>query len=301
MPVAVSIIIVSYRSWEKLERCLSSITAQSFAELEIIVTDNHSDDGRVDMFMQSFPNVRFILQEFNGGFAQACNKGASVATGEWLLFLNPDTVLNNTDVLTQLMMRVKREPSWKLIGIKQVNDKQHDTYPYGIFLRWWNIWPPLRSLERLVRGKKQSKHHLSETPVSYPDWLSGSFVLIRERDLLELGGWDERFWMYSEDMDLSKRASEKGWDRVMYNELSCIHSHGGSSRINITTKALTKSEVIRSKYRYIDKHFTGLGKFIGKATVIELTCFELLFTAPFSAVRRMMIGFLIKGNPYSSR
>jgi starch phosphorylase len=96
-------------------------------------------------------------------------------------------------------------------------------------------------LQQLLNPSK-SKQRWSKDLVSYPDWISGSFVLIRKIDFEDLGGWDERFWMYYEDMDLSRRAMEKGWQRVMCNEFVCIHSHGGSSRINPEVKAITKTE-----------------------------------------------------------
>jgi GT2 family glycosyltransferase len=298
MEILLSIVIVNYRSWARLRQCLESVLKQEYVALEVIVVDNCSGDGLSASFVAEFPSVNFVLQDFNGGFAQACNKGASLAKGEWLLFLNPDTVLDQPHVLAQLLRKAEEESSWKLIGIKQFNEAGRDTYPYGMFLNWWNIWPPLRSLERLIRGKTQSKAFLSGTPMSYPDWISGSFVLIRRNDLEELCGWDERFWMYSEDMDLSRRAYDKGWKRVMYNELSCVHVHGGSSRINVNTKALTKSEVIRSKYHYIQKHLLGPGRVVATLTLSMITAIELFLAAPFSPVKRKMIHYLLRGNPY---
>ena len=289
-----SIIIVNYRSWNRLAACLNSIALQSVDGLEVIVVDNHSNDGRANQFIQTYPAVRFILQETNLGFAQACNKGASVAKNEWLLFLNPDTILP-ADTLKLLLDKANNQPSWKLIGIRQFNDHGKDTHPHGLFLKWWNVWAPLRSLERLIRGHKFSKKYLSTAPITHPDWISGSFVLIRHNDFKELGGWDERYWMYCEDMDLSKRAAMKGWDRVMYNELSCIHSHGGSSRINHHTAAITKSAVIQSTFTYINKHLHGAGRFLAKATLVKITFLSLLLSFPFSKTKRLMASRLLFG------
>jgi GT2 family glycosyltransferase len=251
--ISLSIIIVNYRSWTRLDACLKSIADQERDGVEVIVVDNHSDDGQAHSFISMHPKVRFILQNTNAGFAQACNKGAKEATGSWLLFLNPDTILQ-PDNLNKLLEKAEANPEWKLIGIRQLNDQGKDTHPHGIFLKWWNVWAPVRSLERLIKGSKFSKQYLSTAPVSYPDWISGSFVLMRKNDFESLGGWDERFWMYCEDMDLSKRAADKGWLRVMYNEIQCVHSHGGSSRIDPETKAITKTEVIISTIRYLKKY-----------------------------------------------
>ena len=119
-------------------------------------------------------------------------------------------------------------------------------------------------------------------------------MLIRKNDFKTLGGWDERFWMYYEDMDLSKRAADKGWKRVMYNELTCVHSHGGSSRINHDIKALTKSTVIKSAYLYINKYMTVLARSIAVATLYKITILDLLLSAPFSTTKRKMIRLFLK-------
>lgn len=290
----VSIVIVNYRSWNKLDACLKSISLQMIEGKQVIVVDNNSNDGRANDFIQQHSGVQFILQPTNLGFAQACNKGASVATNEWLLFLNPDTILP-PHTLRSLLDKVNQQPDWKLIGIRQFNDQGKDMHPHGLFLRWWNIWPPFRSLERLFRGYRFSKHYISSAPVTFPDWISGSFVMIRHSDFNTLGGWDERFWMYCEDMDLSKRAAVRGWQRVMYNEISCVHSHGGSSRINHTTAAITKTAVIRSTFFYIDKHLHGIGKFIAKLTLLKITFVNLLITFSFSKTKRMMASMLLSG------
>jgi GT2 family glycosyltransferase len=294
MQPSISIITVNYRSWNRLRQCLDSVHLQEGPQVEMIVVDNHSDDGMAASFTREYEWVQFILQPINGGFAQACNKGASVAKGKWLLFLNPDSVLE-PGVLDTLLSRVAQEPDWKLVGIRQYDDDGKDQHQFGNFPRWWTVWPQMRTLERLIRGKENYKHYLNTAPVSYPDWISGCFILIREGDFRSLGGWDQRFWMYSEDIDLCKRASDIGWKRVMYNEVRCLHAHGGSSRINVATKAMTKSEVIRSEYRYIHKHFSGLGKGFGLLTLFLVRGIELILASPFSAVRRKMLVNLTTG------
>lgn len=289
---SLSIVIVSYRCWQRLDACLQSIQAQSLDFLEVIVVDNHSNDGKIAPFMQAHTTVHFIQQDFNGGFAQACNKGASIANGEWILFLNPDTILE-PDTLSPLIQKTNSEPDWKLIGIKQLDEKGKDTYPFGLFLQWWNVWPPIRSIQRLIGGKKYSKKQWSADSISYPDWISGSFVLIRASDIKTIGGWDERFWMYCEDMDLSKAAEKLGWKRVMYNEIKCIHSHGGSSRINPKVKAITKSAVILSNFKYINKHMKFPEKWIAQATLFLMTFINLIIAFPFSSTKRLMVKELL--------
>ena len=287
-----SVIIVSYRCWSRLDACLKSIEAQSMGNIEVIVVDNNSNDGFAQLFIEKHPQVKFILQDFNGGFSQACNRGAREAKGDWLLFLNPDTILRS-NTLEPLIKKVNLETSWKLIGIKQLNDKGKNTHPYGLFLQWWNGWPSIRIVQQLFNPSK-SKYRWSKDSISYPDWISGSFVVIRKIDFEELGGWDERFWMYYEDMDLSKRAADKGWLRVMYNELVCTHSHGGSSRMNPAVKAITKTEVILSAIKYLKKHNRPFYALLGKYMYLLSRWIDIGISYPFSATKRAMAQKLLK-------
>jgi len=289
----ISVIIVNYRSWGKLSACLESLDIQDLNGVEIIVVDNNSDDGQAQSYIVKYPQVSFVLQDVNGGFAQACNKGASFAEHEWLLFLNPDTVLP-PDTLKKLMERVSIEPTWKLIGIRQLDEWGRDTHPHGLFLKWWNVWAPVRSIERIVKGKTFSKQYLSTASIAFPDWISGSFVLIRKKDFEELGKWDVRFWMYCEDMDLSKRAADKGWQRVMYNEIQCVHTHGGSSRIDLETKAITKTEVIVSTIRYLRKYNNRIMFGLAMDLFFLPKIIEVLFTYPFSPLTRAMVKRFLK-------
>jgi GT2 family glycosyltransferase len=284
--ISLSIIIVSYRCWSRLDACLKSIASQQMEDIEVIVVDNNSDDGLAQSFMVNHPQVEFILQDINGGFSQACNRGAREAKGDWLLFLNPDTILQ-PDTLKPLIQKATQESSWKLIGIKQLNDHGKDTQPHGLFLKWWNVWPSIRILQQLLNPTK-SKHRWSKDLVSFPDWISGAFVLIRKKDLEELGGWDERFWMYYEDMDLSKRAADRGWLRVMYNELVCTHSHGGSSRINPEVKAITKTEVILSAIKYLKKYNSPFYFGLAMDMFVLSKIIDIVISYPFSATKRAM-------------
>ena len=290
--ISLSIIIVNYRSWKRLDACLNSIALQSVENIEVIVLDNNSNDGHAQSFIEAHPQVKFILQDINGGFAQACNRGAKEANGEWLLFLNPDTILQANN-LRSLLDKVATEPSWKLIGIKQLNDIGRDTHPHGLFLTWWNVLPSIRSLQQLLNPSK-SKQRWSKDAISYPDWISGSFVLLRKTDFEELGGWDERFWMYYEDMDLSKRAADKGWLRVMYNELVCTHSHGGSSRINPETKAITKTAVILSAIKYLKKYNSPFYFALAMDMYVLSKIIDIMISYPFSATKRAMAKKLLK-------
>ena len=288
-----SVLIVSYRCWSRLDDCLKSLGQQQDVDLEVIVVDNHSNDGMAKDFVKGHPKVIFDLQEINGGFSQGCNKGVSHAHGKWLLFLNPDTVLE-PGTLRKLLDRAEQETDWKLIGIRQVDEKGRDNHAHGVYPTWWNIWPPARAVGNLLSGKGTSRDLWSQGEYSFPEFLSGSFILIRAHDLRELGGWDERFWMYNEDIDLCYRAHLKGWKVVAYNAIQCTHQHGGSSRINPKVRAIAKSANVISLDQYIRKHFSLPAMIAGKTVLFITRGLELLLMAPFSAVRRNMLVLLTR-------
>ena len=254
-----SIVIVNYRSWSKLEGCLLSLDEQSEKAKSVIVIDNYSDDGQLDGFIKKFPWVDWIKNETNAGFAVGCNLGAQNTSTPWLLFLNPDVKLPK-DCLETLMPYCDLHPEFHLITIKQLSESGKNTHPYGIFPNILNSMGLLRSFERLILHPDQTKKAMAKTPIAFPHWISGSFLLLRKQDFDLIGGWDNRFWMYCEDIDFSKRALEKKLSRVLLNNWECIHSHGVSSRSNLKTKIITKAEVIKSTHLYIEKHFTEKNK-----------------------------------------
>ncbi len=254
-----AIVIVNYRSWPKLQGCLSSLDHQKEKAQKVIVVDNRSDDGVLESFMEKFPWVEWIKNDYNGGFAAACNLGAQNISNRWLLFLNPDTRLPK-DCLQTLIPYCDQHPDFHLITIKQLSESGKNTHPYGIFPNVWNSAGLLRSMERLILHPDQTKKAMAKNPIAFPQWISGSFVMMHKEHFDLIGGWDDRFWMYCEDIDLSKRAAEVKLSRVLLNEWECIHSHGVSSRSNLETKIKTKAAVVKSTHIYYEKHFLGKKK-----------------------------------------
>ena len=257
-----SIIIVNYRGWEKLHKCLSSLASfrQCSFSYEVVIVDNYSNDGAITGFISEFSGFRFIINDINGGFAYGCNIGAMQSTGKKLLFLNPDTVASQ-EAITLLLEKSMQFPKC-LISCNQVDESGRISPAYGPFLSPGKVTGPGRALATLF-GK-------TVTPANplHPDWISGSVIMTGREFFLSVGGFDEDFWMYFEDMDLCLRARKAGGDVLCFTDFSIEHNHGGSSRINISTTALTKTEVLISKHLYISKHFTPAAGFLAHATVI---------------------------------
>ena len=286
MIIDLTIIIVNYKSWEKLKLCLKSIQNQSQINIQIIVVDNFSNDNRLKDFQNKYKQVNWIENKNNLGFAKACNIGALQAESKWLLFLNPDTILD-TNSLSSLITYSNSNNEHRLIGIKQLNQNGSNTNAYGLFLDKWTITGFFRIFNRMLRGLTYEKMNAEE--ISSPDWISGSFVLLRKIDFLKLDGWNEKYWMYYEDMDLCKRAEYLNLKVSLFNNWKCIHFHGESSRKNKTITIITKTEVIKSSHIYIQNHFKSFYALSLHLTLIVSRFVDLLFGSIISSTKRSIL------------
>ncbi len=279
-----SIIIVNYRSWKPLRKCLDSIINQG-VNSEIIVIDNENNINENKKIKNEYDSVKLLSNKENVGFSKACNQGAKISKNEWILFLNPDTILPK-NCLIKLSKKIVNNKN-DIIGIKQVDENSIDNHAYGIFLNIFTFSGAIRFFYRLVTN--QTKKNNSKKREFRPDWISGSFLLISRFNFFRIGGWDENFWMYYEDMDLCKRASKIGIKTMFYNDIHCIHYHGLSSRIDFETKVTCKSQVIISSFLYINKHFSNLYKFF-LIYVMKLSIYlELILLCPFSKTKRSIL------------
>jgi GT2 family glycosyltransferase len=253
-----SIIIVSYRGWVRLTKCLEaldSFTGKNFT-FEVIVVDNRSAEDTIYKLEEQFPRFSFLHNEVNGGFANGCNLGSRSASGEFLLFLNPDTVAHESEV-EKLLNVSKNNPAFGIVSCRQVNEKGKESISSGPFPMFWNITGFQRALFRSRKPEAGSR----EPEIIFPDWISGSVVSIRKEIFQKINGFDEDFWMYFEDVDLCRRVRNISLEVALCRNITIEHNHGGSSRINLITTSLTKTEVHISRHLYISKHKTGLDKF----------------------------------------
>ena len=223
MIIDLTIIIVNYKSWSKLKNCIKSIQNQSHINTQIIVVDNFSNDNKLKHFQNKYNQVNWIENKNNLGFAKACNIGALKAESKWLLFLNPDTILEKNS-LSSLIKYSNSNKEHRLIGIKQLNQYGSNTNAYGLFLNIWTSTGFFRIFNRILKGLTYKKMNSKE--ISSPDWISGSFVLLRKTDFIKLDGWNEKYWMYYEDMDLCKKAQLLNLKVSLFNNWKCIHFHG---------------------------------------------------------------------------
>lgn len=273
--IDISIIIVNYKSWVHLEQCLLSINkiADKDLKFEVIIIDNYSNDGKLDKFSEQFPAFTFVLNSGNNGFSNGCNTGAKVAKGEFFLFLNPDTIISQKALKT-LFNTAKKYPEYKLISCNKTNSKgllEKVNKPLPSFLSLFGV---SRSIYWLFNRKLLLKSIGNEDNIVFPKWLSGSLILMSKEWFYKLEGWNEDYWMYYEDVDISKRTIDLQGKIALTKDTSVIHNHGGASRINIKTTALTKSEVIISRHLYIRNHFDGGVKLLSQLLLAMVVIIE---------------------------
>jgi GT2 family glycosyltransferase len=225
----------------------------------VIVVDNNSADGMIDEFKSVYPAFLFINNHVNGGFADGCNHGSNFAKGDFFLFLNADTVAPE-ETVEKLLERTKANPGNFISSCRQIDEKNRISKAYGLFPAFGTLTGFERTILKLFNRKKFPENMGTINNTIYPDWVSGSVMIIKKEIFRDLGGFDNDFWMYYEDTDICQRARDKKGNIAYYNDIEIQHNHGGSSRINFRTTSITKTEVIISKHVYISKHMTGTNR-----------------------------------------
>lgn len=298
--IDLSVIIVSYKGYERVRQCLDSLKTLSGTKLktEVIVINNCPGDETFSLIEKQYQEFRFAGNKINGGYANGCNLGVSFASGKYILILNPDTVVTEK-ALEGLVLAARSNPSFIITSCRQVNEKGKQSIAWGPFPGVLNLTGFLRALTGT--GYKNQIRRKEDYPpeIFFPDWISGSVVLISKENYTLIGGFDEDFWMYFEDVDLCKRARNAGGEIAFCTDITIEHNHGGSSRINKRTAALTKTEVLISKHIYIHKHKAGIEKFLIQSFLIINNLVSLGFSALagiiFFFIPRLFLRTLVYG------
>ena len=284
----VSVIIVAYRGADRLRMCLSGLASEGTAwpGFAVTVVNNSRGDEGIIKLKSEFPSVSFHDSDVNGGFGHGCNLGASLTVGEWILFLNPDTVASPLEVMK--LAGEAASAHCMIASCRQIRSDGKESVAWGDFPRFSNMTGLMRAVARLFSPRRGKT--LTDGEIFRPDWVSGSVLLIRRKDFELLGGFDEDYWMYYEDVDLCRRAADAGGATAFFRNITVEHNHGGSSRINAVTTSLTKTEVIISRHLYVTKHFRGSGRF---GAQVFLTLNHLL-SAFFPALAGAILPFVPK-------
>lgn len=232
--MVLSVIIVHYRVRYFLELCLRSLQkAMTGLESEIIVVDNHSADGSVEEIRPLFPSVTFLVNDENIGFARANNQALKVATGRYILFLNPDTVVPE-NFARHCLSFLEEMPGIGGLGVRMVDgsgrflreSRRGFPNPWVAFCRLSGlsaIFPKSRLFSAYYMG------YLPENETHAAPVLSGACFWVSGAILAGIGGFDEQFFLYAEDIDLSYRLERAGFVNYYLADTTIIHFKGEST------------------------------------------------------------------------
>lgn len=233
--IQLSIIIVNYNVRHFLEHCLLSVErACTNIPAEVFVVDNQSTDGSQEMVRSKFPNVQLIANEGNLGFAKANNQAFKKAKGRYVLYLNPDTIVAE-DCFEKCLKFMIVHDDVGALGPRLIDGK-------GNFLpeskrgfpSAWVAFCRISGLSSLFKNSKRfNQYHLGyidEDTTSEVDVLAGCFMFCRKSVLDEVGSFDEQYFMYGEDIDLSYQIKKAGYSNVYFPETSVIHYKGESTK-----------------------------------------------------------------------
>jgi asparagine synthase (glutamine-hydrolysing) len=257
-----SVVIVNWNTREILRTCLSSVR-EHLADIdhEVIVVDNASADGSPEMVAADFPAVRLVRNADNAGFGVANNQAMRIAHGRWFLLLNSDTLLTD-DSVGELLRRVTDEPS---LGVAHCRVE----FPDGRLQHTAYRFPSLRLsvLEDLGLYKLLGRRRAGETLLGgywdYEqerdvDWVAGAFMLLPREVFEQTGGFDERLFMYGEDLEWCQRIREHGWRIRFFPQASIVHLNHTSSELRWGDERVALC-LERQHVLYVERRGRGFG------------------------------------------
>jgi N-acetylglucosaminyl-diphospho-decaprenol L-rhamnosyltransferase len=258
-----SVIIVNYNVKYFLEQCLHSVLqAIDAIAAEVLVIDNDSSDGSVEYLRPLFPSVKFIGSKENLGFGKANNLGLKEAAGEYVLFLNPDTIVPE-DCFTKCISFLDTNKQAGAIGVRMLDGsggflpESKRSFPttstaFYKAIGLSALFPNSTTFNKYALGYLDDK---KDHPV---DVLAGAFMMVRKNLLDKTGGFDEQFFMYGEDIDLSYRLKQTGYNNWYFSGTSIIHFKGESLKKWSSNHVKVFYEAMMV---FVRKHYTGTGSF----------------------------------------
>lgn len=278
-----SIIIVNYQVYNFLIPCLSSVgKAISDIEAEIIVVDNESDEELIPLIEREFKEVVFIKNNENKGFSKANNQALQISKGSNILFLNPDTIIS-PNVLTECVKYLATHEKVGALGVQMVNTKNEflpeskRAYPQPI-----SSFFKITGIAKLFPNSSFFNHYalgeLDKNQVHRVDVLAGAFMMVRGSLIKKLKGFDEQFFMYGEDIDLSIRITNEGFENHYLGNIVIQHFKGMSTNknsIHFVEHFFGSMELFVKKYYPIDtKRITWASLIICIKMVKKLAMFK---------------------------
>ena len=313
-----SVVIVNYNVEYFLEQCINSVLkALAKTSGEVIVVDNCSIDGSVEMVKNKFPQIQLVENKDNTGFAKANNQAISLAKGEYVLLLNPDTVVEE-DTFAKCIECMDANQKVGGLGVKMIDGKGEflPESKRGLPTPWVAFYKIFGLSSIFKNSRKLGRYHLSylsKDKNHEVEILSGAFMMLRKTALDKVGLLDDNFFMYGEDIDLSYRLTQAGYLNYYFSETSIIHYKGESTKKSSVNYVFVfyKAMIIFAKKHFSEKNASyfsflihlaiyfraGLALTVRffKRAVIPIIDFAAIATALFFLVQNYQV---IKGIDY---
>lgn len=288
MKCKISVVIVNWNTRELLARCINNFkTSVPDIALEFIVVDNGSADGSREMVKQEFPHVKLIESDENLGFAKGNNVGVEKSSAEFVLLINTDA-FGKSNFLSQMLSVMEQNPTCALVGAQLRNadgtfQASHTPFP--------NLGQEFLGISglgtRLLPGNYPSRPPQEDRGPQRIDWLEGACMLIRKTAFEQINGFDEGYWMYSEDTDLCYRLHAAGWECWYQPAAIVTHISAGSSRSDLTKQV---AQMYQSRVRFYRKFYGRIPALALKLMIITIIAIKRLIQSVVRTLTRKTIG-----------
>ena len=250
----IDVVIVNWNAGQQLLECVQSVIANGAGLVaKIIVVDNDSHDGS-ELPLLAMAQVHLIRAGANLGFGKACNLGAANSTADFLLFLNPDAQIGpKTLSRVDAFMQSDAAKKVGIVGVQLLEGSQHVARSCSRFPTPLSMISRASGIDLVFPRLGSAMAEWDHKTTREVDHVIGAFYLIRRACFERAGGFDERFFVYIEDLDLSFRAKMSGWKTIYLADVQAFHAGGGTSS-QVKAHRLFYSQ--RSRLQYAFKHFT---------------------------------------------
>lgn len=290
----ITIIIVNYNVEFFLDQCLDSVQkAIKNIAAEVIIVDNNSIDGSLQMINDKYPHFKLIANKFNGGFSKANNQAIKESKGEYVLLLNPDTIVEE-DTFEKVVNFMDQNPDSGGLGVRMIDGKGRflPESKRGLptpMVAFYKIFGLSSLFPKSKRFGQYHLGHLSEFEINEIDILSGAFMLMRKSTLDKVGLLDESFFMYGEDIDLSYRITLGGYKNYYFPETTIIHYKGESTKKSSVNYVFV---FYRAMIIFAKKHFGGNHAKLYSLLINAAIYLRASFAIVFRLIRQLFLPFV---------
>lgn len=255
-----SIIIINYNTKKITQQCLFSVINSLRGDkinYEVVLIDNGSNDGSFEHFSllaKKYPQIKYVYFRENLGYSQGNNKGMNLALGRYLIFLNSDTIILNKAISKLFSYYKNNEKKIDFLGPKLLNIDFTPQPSAGHFFNLLTVFAVL-----FLKGDKIGLTRFSPTKIKRVDWISGACILTKKKIIEQLNGFDEKIFMYMDEIDLMYRAKEQNHSVYFYPEAKIIHYGSASS-----SKTYPILQLYRGLIYFYKKHYSKMALLILK-------------------------------------